>query len=326
MQTRQRTLGVVVLLIAGQFSPLSGGVVFLDREAAADAIVDDTAQPYFELLEPEEMTAKTGQRLEGNVQQQRAALREIYRKSVGNFKRHEQRRLRKAVARLEPVLREHYPLVGESTWSFLNVEGAVEGSLPHTRGPHIVLSAPIPHSRSELARLLLHEQLHVVQRRHPDLFRTLYTDVWGFAPMDPPVADAWLRQHELHNPDGTDYWVFPLGASDEQRWIWPTLILDPATRDTRIVAFEIDRDRSRFRIRSSEDGKPLFADVRDVKSFSGRFPFGRDPYHPNEVAAEAFSTVVLEDLRSRAPSKETSVVRSWFRENLGQPKVATPRP
>ncbi len=102
----------------------------------------------------------------------------------------------------------------------------------------------------------------------------------------------------------------------EQRWIWPTLIFDPETHDPRIVAFEIDRDRSTFRIRTSEDGGPLFTDVRDVEPFTRIFPYERDPYHPNEVAAEAFSTVVLEEIRSRAPSPGTDAVRSWFRKNL----------
>ncbi len=326
MPTRRPALGAVALLIAAQFSLLSGGVVFLDRRAADDAIVDDTAQPYFELLEPEEMMFKTGQRLEGDDQQQRDALREIYRRGVGEFTRGQKRRLRKAVAQLEPVLAKHYPLVAERPWSFLKAEGPIERSLPHTRGPHIVLSDQAIRSGSRLARLLLHEQLHVVQRKYPERFESLYTDVWGFAPMDPPTGNAWLRRHEMHNPDGTDYWIFPLDDEGEQRWIWPTLILDPENRDVRVVAFEVDRGRSRFRIRISENGEPLFTDVRDVEAFSELFPFERDPYHPNEVAAEAFSRVVFEDMRSGVPSPETNVVRSWFRENLGLPKAATPRP
>ncbi len=326
MQTRRPALGAVALLIACRVSLLSGGVVFLDRQAAADAIVDDTAQPYFELLEPEEMKFKTGQRLEGDVQQQRDALREIYRRGVGEFTRDQKRRLRKTVAQLEPVLAKHYPLVAEIPWSFLKAGGPIERSLPHTRGPHIVLSGRATKSGSRLARLLLHEQLHVVQRRYPERFESLYTDVWGFAPMDPPAGDAWLRRHEMHNPDGTDYWIFPLDGEGEQRWIWPTLILDPETRDVRVVAFEVDRDRSRFRIRNSENGEPLFTDVRDVEPFSELFPFERDPYHPNEVAAEAFSKVMLEDLRSGTPSSETNALRSWFRENLGPEEAATPRP
>ena len=71
--------------------------------------------------------------------------------------------------------------------------------LPHTRGDSIVLSDTIvtaiakQHATqafdqpSGLWNLLVHEQTHVVQRRNPARFASLYTSAFGFRQVSLPA-------------------------------------------------------------------------------------------------------------------------------------------
>ena len=45
--------------------------------------------------------------------------------------------------------------------------------------------------------MLLHEQMHVLQRANPELFAKFYADTWGFVHADSIAADPWLTEHQM---------------------------------------------------------------------------------------------------------------------------------
>ena len=158
---------------------------FLDETAARAAIVDDSLAPYFIQFQPMEMSAKTGSPIpKGSIEQQRAETRKRYQAGVRAFTTAETDVIRRTLNRIQPVLAKEYPLVAATPWRFMKLSDSIEGGLPHTRGRHIVLSERILHAIVQNAALppermadlfvidvLVHEQIHVVQRLHPGLFQ-----------------------------------------------------------------------------------------------------------------------------------------------------------
>jgi hypothetical protein len=214
-------------------------VQFLDAEAARKAIVDDAAEPYFSAMMPREMAARTGAPMpEGTLAEQRAECRRRYQAAAMEFTPQEQDAVRWYAAGLSKVLDGNYPLLARTPWSFLKVGDAIEGGMPWTRGDDIVLPAHLvrglvaaqagSRTRNTLVagQLLVHEQVHVVQRRHPGIFDSLYKGRWGFLHPDRLEGNAWLQERQILNPDAPDLrWVFPVHTGDEVSYIWPRVIL-----------------------------------------------------------------------------------------------------
>jgi hypothetical protein len=322
-------IGVVLLLAfaptglarQAEIQVSAPSVDFLDRAAAARAIVDESMEPYFKLLQPMEMRVKTGEPIgEGTIeQQQRDRCRQRYQKVVEYFTGDEQDALRWYVSKLEPLVAGEYPLYARTPWSFIKLNSKMEGGMPHTRGGHIVLSedvlAELVQSRKQardkqdpewmgltrLGEVLLHEQSHVVQRKSPALLATLYTRFWKFKHAASVQGCDWLTQHQIVNPDGVDTnWVYPIRQGDNVRWIWPLIVLDSddtaraSFADMRMIAVELEATgENTYKAKVAPNGKPIMRDLISVADYVSVFSPSRNIYHPNEAAADLFARIVI---------------------------------
>ena len=256
------------------------------------------------------------------------------------------------MTRIHAHLQRHYPRVVEPGWSFLKLDSHIEGGLPHTVGRHIVLSprllAPFTGVRAgesdervwNLEAWLLHEQLHVVQRKHPRMFDRLYTEVWGFRRLDALDSHPWLIEHQLVNPDVQGaVWVYSVQTADGPEWIWPTVVLGESrgvrrllrvpslVRDVRMVAVALDRTEGFFALRLDAGGMPVVRRLLSFQEYRKEFPFSIAPHHPDEIAAEGFARILVRELIEAAqeggsPSAAESIdprteeLRSWFANHL----------
>ena len=240
-------------------------VSFADLAAGRAAIVDDPA--YFDRMQPMEMEAKTGQPLTAaTLAEQRAECRRRYQAAVREFTEEEKAAIRSLVALVDPAIRKDYPLFADTPWNFLKVADSLEGGLPHTRGKHIVFAegvcrwmlgrpGPLSGRRVPLDKmeLLLHEQMHVFQRAHAELFDSLYTGQWGFIRAKAIATCPWIVKHQLLNPDAVDCpWVFPILRPDGTQYIWPLCSFNdgPGPKrmpaDFSMLAFYVTRARRRI--------------------------------------------------------------------------------
>lgn len=291
-------------------------VEFLDQAAAKKAIVDETMEPYFKLLQPMEMSVKTAEPIgQGTLVEQRDRCRKRYQEAVQNFSDEERDALRWYVSQLEPLVEKDYPLYARTPWSFIKLDSKFEGGMPHTRGPHIVLSddflKPLLQSRAkgpawiglaQIGDVLLHEQSHVVQRENPAQFAKLFTGLWKFKHAGTVQGCDWVTQHQIVNPDGVDVnWVFPVKDGDATRWIWPLIVfgdVDDANKatfaDMQMVAIDLDAmgDNS-FKAKVGADGKPVLHELMSVAEYVSKFRPSRNIYHPNEAAADLFAKIVV---------------------------------
>lgn len=320
---------------------------FLDQQEAALAIVDDRADPYFSQLQPLEIGAKCGVKDSAkSLAELRETARQTYAAEVKEFTPAEKQMLSWVTKQLQPVVEAEFPLVSRTPWTFLKVSGKLEGGLPHTRGACIVLAEPfltrmmggfqpakLGFLRYFLGKLVLHEQVHVVQRLQPNVFPPLYTKVWGFRRAPHIESHPWLIARNVVNPDGADTgWVYPLKSENGKvRWIWPLLILngpggktEAMPQDFQLVAINVVETGKGFKVQTLADGKPDFHPVAEVPEYARAFPTLDETYHPNEIVADLIASYIAQ--RSLIPqgarvAEEPSLEKcgaslEWLKANL----------
>ena len=327
---------LLALLAAAAAHAGEPAVAFLEGDAGRAAIVDESVEPYFSLLQPMEMATKTGRPLEAkDLAAQRDECRERYRAAIRDFTEGEKAALTALAGKIHDAWKGDYPLFAGTPWSFLKVALPIEGGLPHTRGRTIVLPetlAPFlarltPEAEPQIAELLVHEQCHVVQRLHPGVFEPLYTGPWGFVRAKGLRPGEALESRQVVNPDGVDMgWVFPVKGG----YIQPFLIFSDGKeprrmpRDFREIAVPVEKDGAGFRTKAGAAPVPL-ASAREHQE---RFGAIGQTYHPNEIFACLFSAMVLRDDFGgpglRAPcevvGKDFEKLREWCRKHLAGAK------
>jgi len=347
-------LGLAVLLAASATlaEEREPRITFLDAQQAAEAIVDDELEPYFSRLQPLEMSAKTGRAITGNgLDEQQEECRRRYSEATLDFTAEEIAVVQWAISEVHPYLAKHYAKVAALEWQLIKLDAHIEGSLPHTRGPYIVVppsllnigtawadKSPVD-KLSVLGAWLLHEQLHVAQRKHPELFHKLYTELWGFRRVEFDRIHPWMIKYQLTNPDAlSGHWIYPLRSGNSTTWIWPTLVLGQSrgirrllgvpslSGDMRMVAVELVEQDGRYGVIVNENGIPAFHRLLSLQIYRREFPYALAPFHPNEIAAESFARMVIMDLAAQAPDgririrrssdQKTAALRRWFAEHL----------
>jgi len=346
-------VGLLAASICSSVRAASPRIVFLDATQAVAALSAEETDGYFGELQPLEMSAKTGRGITGaGLAEQRAECRRRYVEAALDFTSEEIATLVSAVTKVHSYLQRAYPRAVEPGWSFIKLDSHIEGGLPHTIGPHIVLSPRVlavfvasrerePDERLwNLAAWLLHAQLHVVQKRHPRLFGRLYSDVWGFQRADDIGSHPWLAEHQFVSPDvQRAVWVYPVRTSSGTEWIWPTIVLGESRgvrrllgvpsipRDLRMVAVGLVRTDGSFALRLDAGGMPVMRRLVSLEEYRGDFPFSMAPYHPDEIAAEGFARIVIAELRHGAGDgsagdhdegldARTEQLRDWLASHL----------
>ncbi|HXE53850.1 MAG TPA: hypothetical protein VN541_12585, partial [Tepidisphaeraceae bacterium] len=199
--------------------PIEISAEFLGGDAARKAIVDESVEPYFSLLQPMDMTAKTGRPIVGStIEQQRDECRGRYADAVREFTEEEKDGIRWYLDRIVPEAAKDFPRLARTPWSFIKVSGTIEGGLPHTRGQHIILPETLvaqlvrptatrdPEwlALANFGEMLIHEQTHVIQRKRKAEFAKFYEQVWGFQHARSIETGDWLTVHQVLDPDGVD--------------------------------------------------------------------------------------------------------------------------
>jgi hypothetical protein len=292
---------------------------FLTAAAARTAIVDEVGEKYFSRLQPMEMAAKTGRPLTAEtLAAQRAETRRRYQEGVLDFTAAEKDVIRWYTAAIQPKLERAYPDLARTPWRFIKVANNIEGGLPHTRGDNIVLAAgtvdwligmkanePEAKAVFNASTLLVHELVHVHQRRRPKSYADLYRKEWGFVKAADITITGWMRSRQVMNPDGTDVtWVYPIRDNGAVRWILPLVVFSDGAGpkrmpgDFRMIAVTLRGKAGRFH--AIEGGESLRA-LASVPEYAQRFSGVGSIYHPNEIAAELASmTFALDELFPKA--------------------------
>ncbi len=317
-------------------------ITFLAGEQARAAIIDESVEPYFSLLQAREMSAKTGAAIDGDtLEAQRTACRQRYQSAVRDFSAEDQAGLRRTIAAVQPYLMGHYPVFAAEPWRFIKVARSIEGGMPHTRGRCIVLSDTVmPEFTAggagpvdpEGTMLLVHEQTHVLQRLHAGLFVPLFTESWGMVRMaQAPEMPAELLQRQLVNPDGIScVWAFPVVEDGKARLIQPEVLLGGKRAvprmpdDFAVVALAVEKRGDAYAYQLGADGHPQAVPLPSLPAYGDAFLPSDENFHPNEICAELFSLMVVRGLLGLSGDESPCQkgLRGWADAYLGAQAVA----
>ena len=324
----RHVLTVALLALCVQTAQAADGpkLEFLDRGAAADAIADETMQPYFSLLTPMEISAKlgpaaAGDALPSDAEKLREHARQRYRDAVQPFTEQEQQALHFFVSKLHPILAEHYPKLAALPWRFIKLDSSIEGGLPHTRGDAIVFSPRVLQmfvSSADAIKpdayaagrvrvmaqplyLLAHEQMHVLERKQPKLLEPMFAD-WGFTHVG-QVADAQdIAARRITNPDAVDMgWVFTDRSGGEPRYLWPQIMFRPDVdqpvipRDMQMMMVELEKAADGYNVKRNAQGEPVMRPLQQEAAYMTAIPAVSSRYHPFEIAADVMASLVIVD-------------------------------
>ncbi len=313
-------------------------VGFPDLEAARAAMTDEEIEPYISTLQTAEMSAKTGSEITGEgLAAQRAECRKRFAAGTIQFTDDEQAQLRWLAERVTDRYLGDYPLLAGLPWSFIKVKRSIEGGLPHTRGAHIVLTGSVAsqiaamRERAEeaairgMGSLLIHEQLHVAERAHRDVFEKLYTEEWGFERVESLPTCDWLDRNQVVNPDGVDIrWVRPFRRGEETIYVHPRVMFsdDGPKRmpwGFRMVGVFLKKTTDGYSLQLNDDGIAAHASLRKIPEYRDLFKGIGNTYHPNEALASLFPRMVIADAAGKARSADAGL-RTWCRTNFATPK------
>jgi len=338
-----RSLLIVALLICSA-TAAQPQIKLLTKDEAAVAILEEKIEPYFKLLTLPDMAAKLRALPEGDtIETQREDFKRKYAGFVMDFSEEDKAIIEASLTKVQPVLEKHYPLIARTPWSIIKKSDLLEGGAHFTREAHVVLSSHVLARATKLEKdgkhdaailtllpLLLHEQMHILQRMHPKTFANLYEKVWGYEYAAKITATDWLDKRQVVNPDGVDVnWLIPMkNDAGEMTLLWPRIVLSKTDgvpmmfRDMQMVLIEVEKKDETYAVKLQDDGAPVMSPLLKSQAFADRFPHG-NAYHPNETAAAALPSVILADLfpelEERKPEailKHEKTSRQWMLENF----------
>jgi len=302
-EMRKLILTVIVFLAGMQVQAAQPpSIRFLSTSAARDALSEGSGRDYYAQLQLADIRSKTGLALEGaSLAAAREQARAAYAEATLEFTPDERAALREAIEGLQPLLVERAPIYARTPWSFIKLGSAIEGGRPHTRGNTIVLSevvmawvlkmkAQAPLTKPSLIwNLLIHEQTHVIQRQHPELFSALYSSVFGFQHATLEATPTWISSLRVINPDAPDVeWIFSSDQGAATQWLLPDLLINDRAHPQmpmgfQIVALGVKNQGDRWAYLNPSSGNPQL--LYGIDAYIQRFPIHDELFHPNEIAA-----------------------------------------
>ena len=285
---------------------------------------------YYEALQMGDLRAKSKLALQGlSLATARTQVRAKFAEDVQAFSAEEEAMLRSVLERLAPKIAK-FPLMARTPFSFVKTGTSVEAGIPHTRGASIVLAPTELNAMLRMYRwgwtsildqmagpLLVHEQVHVLQRAYPERFFSLYTSLLGFRRLDTLPDHPWLVAHRVVNPDATDLrWAYGFVDNGKQRWIRSDLMLrvleEPdMVDDTRTVGIDLIEKDGVFSVAVDEKGLPQMQDLKRIKDYQARFPSPTNSYHPQEICADLIAGWITGNPEGNAKHPLRSKIGTW---------------
>jgi hypothetical protein len=229
------------------------------------------ASPFWSTVQPGELQLRYGE------SSREAAWDRLQRDGFVPFDDEDRRALNQTLREAEELWRRRFgrPLPA-TTIALGKWPSKYDWGYPYTVGD--MIAVPSGMTRRFPAITLLHETLHLWQRRDSTRFARAYWTEWGFEFVPRPLAvPASVRAGWVSNPDG---W-------DNHRWIWTdpasgrpwclVCVLDPAHGTPTARAVAVDRARHAL---DPRQGLLEEADLARAFGDLGQL------YHPHEILAK----------------------------------------
>lgn len=180
----------------------------------------------------------------------------------------------------------------------------VEMDFPHTNVSTIFISQPFIntiikyYNKNDLnsciydiGSVIIHECVHIWQRRDPDFFNKLY-EKWNFTKYNKIINSTKFKNKNRYNPDGIYLnWCFRDKDSNNEYFLLSPY-KEGATNISQVnyIGIEVEKLGSHPIIPPIPNIKNL-NEITYFNSFFGNV--GSNNYHPNELSAELVSIIVV---------------------------------
>jgi hypothetical protein len=240
-----------------------------------------------------------------------ADLGRVYAGATQSWTNDESERLRLMVVRHRARLNQLAGWLPDTVY-FIKGSRAIEGGIPHTRGPAIFFGPQLPESDEALDGLFMHELFHVLSRDSASRRDELY-GIIGFVRC-PAELPASMTDRTITNPDAPAVQhASPISGSDTTLLATPLLFADPARFDPAKQNLGQYFDPELQLLRRGADGKCRPAEGVSMSQDAIREAIfarsGRNTnymFHPEELMADNFSQMMM----------GRSVADPWVHERL----------
>lgn len=314
-------------------------VDFLDTERAAKAILDESYEPYFSQLQIREIEAFTNSEVPTtNLDKARDYAKEKFASAVTDFSEQEKKCISFVVDKINTILlKNDIGLMAYQPWRFIKIEDWLCGGFAHTRGTYIILSQRhIDHLTKNwsdhmtpddekillerMGGLLVHEQMHSLQRTFKSKFEKLYTKYWNFTKAH-VLNDTTIKKDQVSNPDAPIAEWLISNPQDGKSFYWVRTLLKETEgipvmgKDFTDKVFIVKNINGKYTTTKSEDNKLTYTNIDGIDFYKNAFPTTRGIDHPNEISAYMFSDFFTSLISNSKPFKESKG------ENLKNSKV-----
>ncbi len=280
---------------------------FLSIDCGKTGILDESFEPYFSLLQEREIFAFTKEWLNSEtLDQTRELTRKKFQSAVIEFSAKEMDCIRFVIHNIDSILnRNNIDLFKDHAWRFIKVENWLCGGFAHTRGTFTILSQRYlerytskygpdmtPEERTsiitQLGGLLIHEQLHALQRTHPSVFNDLYSNYWSFEKVTVTHDLKTFTKNQLLNPDAPNSdWIYAKG----KKMYWIRVLLNDESKNPRMgsdfisVVYSVELKNDQYILELDRKGSPKTLKMEKFTKYTKSFPIVGGLDHPNEISA-----------------------------------------
>lgn len=216
--------------------------------------------------------------------------------------------------------------------TFAKYSSGVENDYPHTHKNTIFLSSKFLSScifyfntnmeedmLENFGVVIIHECVHLWQRKEPGLFNKLYIYYWNFIKVD-KIQDNHLLDKVRFNPDGIEQnWVLS-NKNNTKHVVLISLYKNNSRNIANVenVAIELNKHGMTFIMPSEKNIKMEPIIENDV--FNELFEnVNSNNYHPNELSAELISIYYLQQMDISHYDFDNKALRkleSWFKKEI----------
>lgn len=231
--------------------------------------------------------------------------------SVDSFCQHihewtpvQQQCLRQAILSIQQRCWTWRTFLTEPRWTLLAVDNQIDGGMPHTI--HCAIVMPLwfrealcqeEHTRAyqNAIETLIHEQMHCLQKLHPEVFEALYTS-WGYTKLSSlpehqhVVRDIHQRFPLRTNPDTPQEWIL------NHRW-YQTVLFHHSPKSLTNVSY-VCIDVNEYALDASSHQEEAIRQQSDVAEFTRIFGTTAHCYHPDETSAVLLSQMMYNDYKT----------------------------
>ena len=315
-----------ILCIALHSDLNAQSINFLTKSEGKKAILDETHEPYFSIFEKLEISAFIQEEIAEtkNIEEARDYARKKFSAAVINFTKDEKECITYTVNHICSILeKEGLTIIANQPWIFIKAEDWLCGGFPHTRGNNIILSSRAINylgkawskNMSEgdkkvlvtrFGSIVLHEQMHVLQRVHKDKFSNLYTNYWNFIQADVD-NEPIITKNKVTNPDAPiTEWLIP-NIDNKETYIWIRSQFKDVDgipkmgRDFINEVYLVSKIDNKYKVLRDSENNLITKSIYEIPFHTTSYPTRSGLEHPNELSAYMFADYFISIVMGDTP-------------------------